>query len=418
MRAVYRKSFQWSVRIILLAAAVLFTLGGPLPEMMAGIFPGLSPLVLLSGTLSETAWYQGLFWGAPALAVLGMAVWRGRFFCRWICPSGTLYSLASQVSRKKRVLASRVNGIVFWTIIGGALAGMPVLIFLDPLSSFGRITPFINGVGSMAAVIPGIILPAFIVFSLVQPVVWCSHFCPLGYFFDLVHARRKKPLISQAETRRNIVVGLAIGVPLALLAKRFGFVRQTTAATTNEFPILPPGAGSAEKFASRCSRCYACVDVCPTKVIRVKAPFKRKLSQFFQPELDYVYFEGQSTGGMTSTHGYCDEFCTMCIDACPTGAISKLTEDEKHSRQIGIAEVRREACLAWEDKEDCMVCQEYCPFLAIEEDVSEDGIPRPVVDPQICRGCGLCQNQCPAIRDGVAIVVRGVEEQAKAKDFF
>lgn len=146
--------------------------------------------------------------------------------------------------------------------------------------------------------------------------------------------------------------------------------------------------------------------------------FMDPLSQFFQQELDYERFEGQASKVYTLPCGYCDEFCTMCTGTCPTGAIKKLGEDEKHSRQIGVAQVHRDACLAWTDKEHCMVCQEYCPYLAIGEDVSPDGIPRPVVDPEICRGCGFCQNQCPAIRDGVAIVVSGVEEQRHAKDFF
>ncbi|MFO7821959.1 MAG: 4Fe-4S binding protein [Lentisphaeria bacterium] len=413
-----KKILHWTVRLSLLTVAVLLTLGGPVPETLAGIFPGLSPLVLVSGTLSEMSWYRGLFWGGPALAVLALAIWRGRFFCRWICPAGTAYALASQVSRKKRLLKFRFNGIIFWAVLGGAVAGMPIFIFLDPLASFGRMTPFINGVGSAAAVVPGVLVPVFVILSLFQPFIWCTHFCPLGYCFDLVYARRNRPVLKQPETRRNIITGLAIGTPLALLMRRLNFLEKTTAGTTTDLPILPPGAGTPAKFAARCSRCYACVDACPTRVIRVKAPFNRNFSQFFQPELDYSHYAGQSSRGGSLPRGYCDEFCTICTETCPTGAITRLSEEKKHAKQIGIAKVREDACLAWADKEHCMVCQEYCPYLAIGEDVSEDGIPRPVVDTEICRGCGFCQNQCPAIRDGVAIVVHGVEAQNEAKDFF
>ena len=413
-----KKTFHWIVRLGLLSAAVLLALGGPLPAALAGVFPGLSPLVLASGTLAEMSWYRGLFWGGPAIAVLMMAVWRGRFFCRWICPAGTLYAVTGKAGARKRLISFKLNGILFWTILFGAVAGLPLLVFLDPLSSFGRVTPFLKGLGSAAAVIPGVILPAFIVLGLIQPLVWCTHFCPLGYFFDLVNARRKRPLITRPETRRNIVMRLAIGVPLALIARRFPFLRKSSAGSATAYPILPPGADTPEKFAARCSRCYACVDACPTKVIRVRAPVNRKLSQFFQPELDYATFAGPPSDGIRKPVGFCDEFCTICTETCPTGAITQLNEEEKHSRQIGIAKVRQDACLAWTDGEHCMVCQEYCPYLAIGEDVSEDGLPRPVVDPEICRGCGFCQNQCPAIRNGVAIVVHGVEKQGQAKDFF
>lgn len=408
--------FRWSVRFGMVALAVLFVLGGPLPSVLTGVFPGLSPLVVISGNLTEMSWYSGFFWGAPAVAVLVVAMWRGRFFCRWICPAGTLHSLAGNVSRKKKLLSYKVSGPIFWAILGGALAGMPTLVFLDPLSGFGRITPFLKGVGSVAAIIPGIVLPLFIILSLIQPVVWCSHFCPLGYFFDLVHIRRRNPVYRHPETRRHLLAGLAIGLPLAYLGRKFPIAKAGAAKVP---AILPPGAGNIDRFAARCSRCYACVNVCPTKIIRPNMPVNRSFNQFFLPEIDFKSYEGQAgdsrSGSMT---GFCDQFCTLCTEACPTGAILKLSEEEKEKKKIGTAAVQKEACLAWEDREHCMVCQEYCPYLAIEEDVSADGIPRPVVDAEICRGCGLCQSQCPAERKGVAIVVRGVEEQSTARSFY
>lgn len=392
--------FRWFLRLVLLAAAVLFTLGGPLPYWMARIFPAMSPLAVFSGTLARRAWFASLFWTAPTLLVLAMAVWRGRFFCRWICPAGTMHAVAALAKGKRRMLTHKINGVVFWAIVGGSAVGLPALLFLDPLAGFNRVTPWVNGVYSAAAIVPGLVFPVFILLGVFQPMIWCSHVCPLGYAFDLVHARRKKPLITRSETRREVVFGLGIGIPLAFLTR---YIPKSLRASSAP-PILPPGADDPATFAGACSRCYTCMDACPTKVIRVGRIADRSMGQYFQPELNH-------------TKGYCEEFCNQCSQVCPTGALRPLTVDEKRQRQIGIARVRKDACLAWADGEHCMVCQEFCPYLAIDTDESSDGLPRPVVDPEICRGCGFCQNQCPAIRDGVAIVVHGVERQGHAKNF-
>ncbi len=393
--------FRWLVRFSLLALAVFFALGGPIPYWLGRAFPALSPLAVVSGAMVNRTWSAVLYWSLPPLIVLAFAALKGRFFCRWICPAGTLHALPAQVSMKKKVFKHRINGIFFWAIVGASLIGLPSLLFLDPLAGFNRITPWLNGVQETAALIPGLVFPFFLVLSFFQPAVWCSHVCPLGYAFDLVHARRKKPLIKQDETRRAVVFGLGLGVPLAFLGK---YVPKSLRASS-ELPILPPGAKNPEQFAAACSRCYACVNTCPTRVIRIGMPDgDRSLGQYFQPELNHM-------------KGYCDEFCNQCSQVCPTGALKPLTVDQKRQRQIGVAKVRKEACLAWADGEHCMVCQEFCPYLAIDTDESENGLPRPVVNTEICRGCGFCQNQCPAIRDGIAIIVHGVERQGQARDF-
>lgn len=391
---------RWLVRLTLLALAVFLAVGGPLPYWVGRIVPALSPLAVLSGALVNRAWYVGLYWGLPPLLFLLLAVWKGRFFCRWICPAGTLYALPAQVGMKRTLLKKPLNGIVFWAVIGGAVIGLPVLLLLDPLAGFNRMTPWLNGVYSIVALAPGLLLPVFLVLGFFQPVIWCTHVCPLGYAFDLVYVRRKRPVIKQDDTRRAVVLGLAIGIPMAFVAR---YIPKPLRAV-QKLPILPPGAQDLDQFAGACSRCYNCVSSCPTKVIRIGMPTDRSLGQFFQPELNYA-------------KSYCEEFCNRCSQVCPTGALQPLTLESKRQRQIGVAKVRRDACLAWADGEHCMVCQEFCPYLAIDTDTSDDGLPRPVVNSEICRGCGFCQNQCPAIRDGVAIVVHGVNKQGQAKNF-
>ncbi|MBN1269060.1 MAG: 4Fe-4S binding protein, partial [Kiritimatiellae bacterium] len=121
---------------------------------------------------------------------------------------------------------------------------------------------------------------------------------------------------------------------------------------------------------------------------------------------------GLLTPVIDQSEQYCVEFCNECNKVCPTGAIAHLTLDEKRHVSIGLAEVTRSRCIAWNEGAHCMVCQEYCPYLAIRAEV-HNGVNCPVVDPEMCRGCGTCHNQCPALPDK-AINIHGIR-QKKAK---
>lgn len=401
-----RKAIQWAVRVVLLLAALVLAMGSPVPDVLVRVFPGLSPLVAGTSSIAQRRWYLGLYWLGPPLVVLLLALWKGRLFCRWICPAGTLYSIGSRVSLRKRLLKVRLNGYLFWTTLSAAVVGVPLLAFLDPLSTFNRATPLLRGTYTAASLVPGVILPLVLLLGVVQPMIWCTHLCPLGYLFELCHSARRSPGKAFSRSRRQIVTGLLVGAPLAAVARGVLLSKDTYGRR----PVLPPGAEDLETFAANCTRCYACVDVCPTKVIRVGAHADRALLQLFQPEIEYFDSEDQPDCG------YCAEPCNLCTQVCPAGALTPLTLEEKNRRQIGVAKIIRTACLAWEDGEACAVCQEVCPYLAIDLEDSEAGVPCPVVNEDACRGCGACYSKCPAIRAGKAIEIVGVERQGPAID--
>lgn len=417
-----RTIIRWAVRLLLLAVALALPWAARLPDLLAKIWPdlgpptvlarvlpGLSPLVVFMSSLAQQSWYLGLFWAAPAVLLLLLGFWKGRFFCRWICPAGTVYSIPARLSAKKNFLKVRLNAYLFWIIVFASLVGAPLALFLDPLSTFSRIGPLLTGTYTIASLILGLLVPLILVLGLIQPMIWCAYVCPLGYLFELCHRiPRRGPKQSFNLSRRHIVTGLFVGLPLGSMAREFLFAK--TAYKTA--PILPPGAKDMDTFASACVRCYACVDVCPSKVIRVGFHLDRALGQLFQPEMEY--FDSEDA----PDYGYCPEWCNECSSVCPAGALRPLTWDEKWHRQIGVAKIIREACLAWEDGEDCVVCQEVCPYQAIEFDKGEGkkDVARPVVKEDLCRGCGACYSKCPAIRVGKAIVISGVERQKQLPD--
>jgi len=377
------KGLRTAVRLLLLAGALFMVLGGPLPRVARKILPMLSPLAALSEAVAQRTWFAALYWVLPPLAILLLAVFKGRFFCQWICPLGTLYSLPQKISVKKKVLPVRLNALVFWIIISSSIFGLPALLFLDPLSTFSRL-----GIWYEAAMwIPGAIIPLMLLLSFFQPQLWCSHLCPLGYSFDLVNRRTGKRTFDH--DRRQFLAGLGIGGAAAAVFPRFGKNERNAS-------ILPPGA--TPKFAETCTRCYACVAVCPTQIIKVKKG--GNLTELAMPEL---CFDG----------GACEEFCTRCTQVCPTGAIRELSEKAKRHTKVGEATIRRDACLAWTDDEYCMVCDEFCPYSAIDTETKENGIACPIVKPDLCRGCGACEENCPAIRVGKAILVSPVTPQQR-----
>ncbi|HEY5653877.1 MAG TPA: 4Fe-4S dicluster domain-containing protein [Pontiella sp.] len=357
-----------------------------MPEYAARIIPALSPLTIVSAAVARRFWYVSLVWSIPAFFVLGLSLWKGRFFCRWICPLGTLYSIPRKGSLKRRFFPWKLNGILFWFIIFSSAVGLPLILFLDPLSTIARIGVLGPGSRNPLAWIPGALIPLILLLCLVQPGIWCEQLCPLGYLVGKLKLKSRTPR-QVNQMRRDLIAGLFLGVPLALLLKN------TARARKNELPVLPPGALDLDHFASTCVRCYACLKVCPTGVLTVRK--KGGVAELCIPELDFDRHDG----------AYCEQYCHACLRVCPTGAIQSLSIERKQRQKIATASIVREACLGWEDHLECVACDEFCGYKAIEMHLGTNGIPKPIINQRKCRGCGACRNICPATRRGNAVKI-------------
>jgi ferredoxin len=171
-----------------------------------------------------------------------------------------------------------------------------------------------------------------------------------------------------------------------------------------ETPVIPPGSADERHMRSHCVACQLCVAACPNGVL---VPSTR-LATLMQPE-------------MTFERGYCRPECVECSEVCPTGAIQKITAAEKTAISVGRAVYNRHLCVVPHDRLPCTACQKGCPTKAISlvplnsEEAEREvrgGRPRspilkvPVVDPNLCTGCGKCEYLCPA-RPLAAIHVEG-----------
>jgi formate hydrogenlyase subunit 6/NADH:ubiquinone oxidoreductase subunit I len=115
---------------------------------------------------------------------------------------------------------------------------------------------------------------------------------------------------------------------------------------------------------------------------------------------------------MTYERGYCRPECTACSEVCPSGAITRITMEEKSSIQIGHAVWIRKNCIPLTDKVECGNCARHCPTAAIEMVPSDPDDRRslkiPAINTERCIGCGACENLCPS-RPFSSIYVEGHE---------
>ena len=159
--------------------------------------------------------------------------------------------------------------------------------------------------------------------------------------------------------------------------------------------IVPPGAVSLKNMASHCTGCQLCVSACPNGVLRPSSD----LMHLMQPTMSYE-------------HGYCRPECTRCSEVCPAGAIKLIDVAEKSSIQVGHAVWTRELCVPIKDGQECGNCARHCPTSAITMVLSDPNDPKslkiPVVNEELCIGCGACENLCPS-RPLSAIHVEGHE---------
>jgi MauM/NapG family ferredoxin protein len=155
--------------------------------------------------------------------------------------------------------------------------------------------------------------------------------------------------------------------------------------------VRPPGSLPEMDFLSRCVRCGECMSACPTNTL--------------QP----IWFEAGMIGlfspALTPRRGFCNPECHECGLVCPTGAIPHLNEKERIWAKTGTAMINRQKCLAWEEQKPCLVCDEVCPFKAVEfKRIEGNPVAVPEVNETKCAGCGYCEHYCP-VQNQAAIIV-------------
>jgi ferredoxin len=221
--------------------------------------------------------------------------------------------------------------------------------------------------------------------------------------------------------RAHEVAGPPIPGRRAAMAAMFGVAGYAVARASgdsdsnfNKKVIRPPGSVKEDGFLERCIKCDQCIRVCPTNVL--------------QPTLMEAGLEGFWTPILNMKVGYCELNCTLCGHVCPTGAIQRISIEEKNGRgefadqgpvRIGTAFYDHGRCLPWAMETPCVVCEEVCPtspkaiysreVTIKKRDGKDITLRRSYVDPSLCIGCGICEHECP-VKDHAAIRVTAIGE--------
>ncbi len=245
----------------------------------------------------------------------------------------------------------------------------------------------------------------------------CENACPEDVIKFRFLPNRKSAITTPDTGRRTAIATAAAGAALLPVTR----VADVIDANYDHRVIRPPGSVPEKEFLERCIRCAECMKVCPNNALH---------PAFFESGI-----EGMWTPILIPRIGYCEHSCVLCGQVCPTGAIQKITEEQKlgvgqKAISIGTAFYDLGRCLPWSMATPCIVCEEFCPTspkaIWVEEaDVprrlpmaSADGgdpkmetvhVQRPHVDPSLCIGCGACEKVCP-VQDKPAVYVTSVGE--------
>ncbi|MBN1223046.1 MAG: 4Fe-4S binding protein [Candidatus Aminicenantes bacterium] len=316
----------------------------------------------------NTIFLQGLFIGFIFIGIVLLNINRERFWCRYICPLGAFLGLISRWN-------------VFKLKVDEAKC---IKCNLCSIHCQTQANPYPNEEWKS---------------SECDYCFTCSAICPTNAIsFPLRFA--PESVASVDLSRRKVLLTSLLGI----LAVPF-FRITPKRSRASEKLIRPPGALPEEEFLQKCVKCGECMKICPTNAL--------------QPALTEAGPEGIWTPMLVPKIGYCEYYCSLCTQVCPTGAIRELSIPEKNQLKIGTAWVNKNRCIPWKFGDPCIVCEEHCPVSPkaikfVSNSVEQpDGTIKtaqaPVVDIATCTGCGICENKCPVV-DAPAIYVTSIGE--------
>jgi ferredoxin len=426
----------------------------------------LAPLVKTQ--FSATLYGTGVL-GLAVICNIALALIAGRVYCSVLCPLGTLQELiwrAGQFRGRKRragyISPPQWRYLILPALgLGLAFSFTPLMLILDPISTFGR------GMGALCALWGGTATPfaLTIAFPLVLILIiaffrgraFCD-WCPVGQTLGL--------LASLAP----------FGMKIASRCVSCGICE-------TKCPVHCINAREKRLDRERCVLCFSCAPACPAGAATFGirkfnrelqegrgqgAPVSRRVflrgavsvfcggAYLLGPSLKTLSRTGSAdrSGALIlppgahnvksylarcvschacaaacpvgvlrpaySSHpvldfsiAACQYSCVECGKVCPSSAIRRLSVEEKQRTRIALSSLDFTYCVVKTKKESCGACAEVCPTHALRmEPYDEPGIPfltKPVFDEQYCVGCGACLVTCPA--QPKAFVVRAAAEQ-------
>ncbi|WP_418186953.1 ferredoxin-type protein NapG [Aliarcobacter lanthieri] len=208
------------------------------------------------------------------------------------------------------------------------------------------------------------------------------------------------------EDRRKFLLSSARAIGLAILGGLTWSAYLSEVKATSLI-LRPPAALDENDFIKACIKCGLCVEACPFDTLRLAKPGDNM-------PLGTPYFVPREIP------------CYMCVDIpcvpiCPTNALDEKlvknnnNEFEIRQMQMGVAIVDEKSCVAFWGIQ-CDACYRACPLLgeAINivyeknERTGKHAFLKPIVDSDICTGCGLCEKACITEKPAIFVLPREI----------
>ena len=351
-------------------------------------------------------------------AIVLLTLLFGRFYCSVLCPFGAIQEIFALIFFKKRKNKYIKNYPVKYFILAvvfGVLAAQSACLirYIEPYTYFA--SAFALGTLGLCAIVAVIVLTFF------KNRFFCTNICPVGALLGLISklslnkiyiqkdtcvscgncekvcpsgcinykekdidnetcirclkcleacpkggikfSKKPKEQVKFSLNRRKAVIGAAALALFGTMVKAGIEIKDRVVQKIKDV-ILPPGAQNGERLVNTCFNCNLCVENCPNKII------VRANNDFEAVHIDY-------------SKGYCEKDCNKCGEVCPTGAIKRLSLEDKQKTRIAMAMIKEDLCTK------CGICEKACLYGAI---IKSDG--KTIVNASKCIGCGACKAAC------------------------
>lgn len=345
-----------------------------IPVVTRGLLYTLGPIQdgLLRGwhqvpPISTGQWLSiGLF-----LTVLALGFLQPRFWCKYVCPSGAVFSVANIFrSSERKVESSCIH----------CHRCVDVCPFDAIKDDFTTRTLDCTLCQTCGGVCP-------------------THAIKFVPRWDITNLKPvNEPPTNETKMGRRGFLASGIG---GLTGIAGGLIMGKAIKASNprqddtKLPVRPPGSVPEKDFLELCIRCGECFKVCPNNVLQAEG--------FEQG------WEGLWTPKVAADWAGCEPSCNSCGQVCPTGAIRALPLEEKRHARMGLAIIDEQTCLPFANREACQLCVDECvasgydaiDFVRVHTELDLSGNPiegsgflAPRVRAEACVGCGLCQTRC------------------------
>jgi polyferredoxin len=286
-----------------------------IPVITRGLQFALSPLQMgmskgwyLNPPMNSGHWFSlALF-----LVVVCLGVLRPRFWCRYVCPTGAVFSISNLLRATERKVESSC-------------------ISCDKCV---QICPF-------DAIKPADYTTRTADCTLCQT---CAGVCPthsIKFVARWESVALKLPSDAPPVvpfSRRNLLAGVVSGGALAIGVRALP-------GPSNAI-VRPPGSVPEDDFLRLCIRCGECFKACPNNVLQ-PVGFDGGINNLWTPQV------------VASWSG-CEPSCNICGQVCPTAPIRPLPIEEKRVARMGLAIVNEQTCLPHAQREACQLCVDEC----------------------------------------------------------